>query len=44
MVEKMRKGYVIVDVAIDQRGCVETSLPTTFEKPAFIIDSVVPTA
>jgi alanine dehydrogenase len=41
MVGKMRKGSVIVDVAIDQGGCVETSLPTTFEKPAFTIDGVI---
>jgi alanine dehydrogenase len=41
MVGKMRKSSVIVDVAIDQGGCVETSLPTTFEKPAFTIDGVI---
>jgi alanine dehydrogenase len=41
MIGKMRKGSVIVDVAIDQGGCVETSLPTTFEKPAFTIDGVI---
>jgi len=41
LVAQMRKGAVIVDVAIDQGGCIETSRPTTHEKPAFIVDGVV---
>lgn len=41
LVSQMRKGAVIVDVAIDQGGCIETSRPTTHEKPAFIVDGVV---
>jgi len=41
MVRKMRKGSVIVDVAIDQGGCVETSVPTTFDKPTFSVDGVI---
>ena len=41
MVKTMRPGTVIVDVAVDQGGCVETSTPTTHEDPAFIVDDVV---
>jgi len=41
MIGKMRKGSVIVDVAIDQGGCIETSVPTTFEKPTFTVDGVI---
>lgn len=41
LVATMKKGAVIVDVAIDQGGCIETSRPTTHEKPAFIVDGVV---
>ena len=37
----MRPGTVIVDVAVDQGGCVETSRPTTHEQPVYIIDDVV---
>ena len=37
----MKRGSVIVDVAIDQGGCVETSKPTTFNDPTFIVDNVV---
>ena len=37
----MKRGSVIVDVAIDQGGCVETSKPTTFKDPTFIVDNVV---
>jgi alanine dehydrogenase len=39
--KKMRSGAVIVDVAIDQGGCVETMHPTTHEDPVFIVDGVV---
>ncbi len=41
MLKDMRPGTVIVDVAVDQGGCVETTRPTTHEKPVFIIDDVV---
>ena len=41
MLKDMRPGTVIVDVAIDQGGCVETSYPTTHEDPVYIIDDVV---
>lgn len=37
----MQPGSVIIDVAIDQGGCVATSRPTTHSEPTFIIDSVV---
>ncbi|MEW5904265.1 MAG: alanine dehydrogenase [Pseudomonadota bacterium] len=37
----MRPGAVIVDVAVDQGGCVETTRPTTHEQPTFIVDGVV---
>jgi len=37
----MKPGSVIIDVAVDQGGCVETSRPTTHSKPTFIIDDVV---
>ncbi|HET7832997.1 MAG TPA: alanine dehydrogenase [Gallionella sp.] len=37
----MRPGAVIVDVAVDQGGCVETMHPTTHENPTFIVDGVV---
>jgi alanine dehydrogenase len=38
---KMHAGAVIVDVSIDQGGCVETMHPTTHEKPTFIVDGIV---
>ena len=41
MLKTMRPGTVIVDVAVDQGGCVETCSPTTHEDPAFIVDDVV---
>jgi len=37
----MRKGAVIVDVSIDQGGCVETMHPTTHENPTFIVEGVI---
>lgn len=37
----MKPGAVIIDVAIDQGGCVETSRPTTHSKPTFIEDGIV---
>ena len=41
MVAKMKKGAVIVDVAIDQGGCIETARPTTHSDPSFVVDGVV---
>ena len=41
MIRTMKRGSVIVDVAIDQGGCVETSKPTTHGNPTFIVDDVV---
>ena len=37
----MRPGSVIVDVAVDQGGCIETTLPTTHEKPIYVIDGII---
>jgi alanine dehydrogenase len=37
----MKPGAVLVDVAVDQGGCIETTHPTTHENPTFIIDGVV---
>ena len=37
----MHKGAVIVDVDIDQGGCVETMHPTTHENPTFIVDGII---
>lgn len=41
MIAAMKPGSVVVDVAIDQGGCFETSQPTTHSEPVFIIDNVV---
>ncbi len=41
MVRAMRPGSVIVDVAIDQGGCVETAHPTTHDDPTYVVDDVV---
>jgi alanine dehydrogenase len=41
MLKTMRPGTVLVDVAVDQGGCIETCSPTTHEDPIFIIDDVV---
>lgn len=41
MLKQMRPGTVLVDVAVDQGGCIETCHPTTHENPTFIIDEVV---
>ena len=41
MVSAMKKGAVVVDVAIDQGGCFETSRPTTHSAPTFVVDGVV---
>jgi alanine dehydrogenase len=39
--KRMKPGSVIVDVAVDQGGCVETIKPTTHEEPTYIVDGVV---
>ena len=41
MVKSMKRGSVVVDVAIDQGGCVETSKPTTHANPTYLVDDVV---
>ena len=41
MLKEMRPGTVLVDVAVDQGGCIETTKPTTHENPTYIIDDVV---
>jgi alanine dehydrogenase len=41
MIASMRKGSVLVDVAIDQGGCSETSRPTTHTDPVYVIDGVI---
>jgi alanine dehydrogenase len=41
MITRMRKGSVIVDVAIDQGGCIEGSIPTTHANPVIMIDGVI---
>lgn len=41
MVSRMKRGSVLVDVAIDQGGCFETSRPTTLADPIFTVDEVV---
>jgi alanine dehydrogenase len=39
--KRMKKGAVIVDVAVDQGGCIETTHPTTHDDPVFTVDGVV---
>ena len=41
MIAKMQPGSVVVDVAIDQGGCFETSRPTTHAEPTYVVDGVV---
>jgi len=41
MISKMKKGAVIVDVAIDQGGCIETARPTSHSNPSYTVDGVV---
>ncbi|MEC6814824.1 alanine dehydrogenase [Photobacterium toruni] len=41
MIRRMKAGAAIVDVAIDQGGCIETSHPTTHDNPTYIVDDVV---
>jgi alanine dehydrogenase len=41
MLKMMKKGTVLVDVAVDQGGCIETCKPTTHENPVFTIDGII---
>jgi len=41
MLSLMKKRSVIVDVAVDQGGCIETTKPTTHENPTFLVDDVI---
>jgi len=41
MLQTMRPGTVLVDVAVDQGGCFETTVPTTHDHPTFVIDHVI---
>jgi alanine dehydrogenase len=41
MLATMKRGSVIVDVAVDQGGCVETIRPTTHDEPTYVVDGVV---
>ena len=41
MLRTMKEGSVIVDVAVDQGGCIETAKPTTHDQPTFTVDGVI---
>lgn len=41
MLKLMKKGSVVVDVSVDQGGCIETCKPTTHENPTYVVDGVV---
>jgi alanine dehydrogenase len=41
LVREMKNGAVIVDVSVDQGGCIETIRPTTHHEPTYIVDGVV---
>ena len=41
MVEQMEPGSVVVDVSVDQGGCIETCRPTTHEKPTYLVGGVI---
>jgi alanine dehydrogenase len=41
MIRRMKQGAVLVDIAIDQGGCFETSRPTTHAEPTYVVDGVV---
>ena len=41
MIKTMKRGSVVVDVAIDQGGCIATSKPTTHAEPTYIVNNVV---
>ncbi len=41
MLKDMKKGSVLIDVAVDQGGCIETCKPTTHDNPTYVIDGIV---
>src|SRR5690606_37304717 len=41
LISRMEKGSVVVDIAVDQGGCIETCKPTTHENPTFEVDGVI---
>lgn len=41
MLKEMRPGTVVVDVAVDQGGCIETCKPTTHDNPTYVVDGIV---
>jgi alanine dehydrogenase len=41
MISRMRAGSIVIDVSIDQRGCIETIRPTTHSDPTYLVDGVV---
>ena len=41
MLKKMEKGTVLVDVAVDQGGCIQTCKPTTHSNPTYVIDDII---
>ncbi len=41
MIQTMRSGSVVVDVAVDQGGCIETTRPTTHSNPVFLVNGVI---
>ena len=41
MIRSMKRGSVVVDIAIDQGGCFETSKPTTHAEPTYVVDDVI---
>jgi alanine dehydrogenase len=41
MVKRMKPGSIIIDVSIDQGGCIETSRPTTLENPTYVMHNVI---
>lgn len=41
MLKTMERGSVIVDVSVDQGGCVETSMPTTHDRPVYEVDGII---
>src|SRR6185436_20353078 len=41
MLKTMEEGSVLVDVSVDQGGCIETTRPTTYDNPTFTVDGVI---
>jgi alanine dehydrogenase len=41
LVRRMQAGSVIIDISVDQGGCIETTKPTTYKNPTFILEDVV---